>query len=151
MKRVNLISTMVLAATLTACGSPEPRPVSDISTSGVGAYRGVQYGTVSSIEQIESQGRTSGLGAAIGGVAGGLAGRQIGSGTGRDVATVAGAVGGAVIGNQVEKRRAGPETAYRVTIRSDGGGYQSYEQATIGDLRVGDRVIVEDGQVFRRY
>lgn len=151
MKTLSLISSLVLAAGIAACGGPQTRPISDISSGGIGTYSDVQYGTVSGIEQFQAAPRASGIGAAIGGVAGGLLGSQIGGGRGRDAATVAGVVGGAVAGHELEKRRAGAQTAYRVIVRTDHGGTQAYEQASIGDLRVGDRVVVENGQVFRRY
>lgn len=112
----------------------------------------VEYGRVSNIEvfQTQQQAQGSGLGAILGGVAGAVVGRQIGGGTGRDVATVAGAVGGAVAGNAIEKNRNSNVTqAYRVTVQLDNGGARAYDVPTNGDLRIGDRVRVQNGQLFR--
>lgn len=111
-----------------------------------------EYGRVSNIEsyQAQQQPKGTGLGAVLGGVAGAVAGRQIGGGTGRDVATVAGAVGGAVLGNSVEKNRNPAVTqTYRVTVQLDNGQGRAFDLASPGELRVGDRVRVQNGQIFR--
>lgn len=113
----------------------------------------VEYGRVTNMEVLQTQQQPQGsnLGAVIGGVAGAVIGNQIGHGTGRGVATVAGAVGGAVVGNAIEKNRANPTVsqAYRITVQLDNGGARAYDMATPGDLRIGDRVRVENGQLFR--
>jgi len=107
------------------------------------------YGVVESIEATGSGVDPHNVaGTVIGGVIGGVLGHQIGSGRGNSVATVAGAVGGAVVGHEVEesnKRR----DLYRVRIRLEGGGYQTLMQDTLGGLRVGDRVRVENDRVSR--
>jgi outer membrane lipoprotein SlyB len=109
------------------------------------------YGVVDSIE---SKSRTSNTnsnavaGTIIGGVVGGVLGHQVGSGTGNTVATVAGAVGGAVVGHEIGKGNPDPDT-YRLRIRFDNGNYQTVTQASIGDLRVGDSVRIENGRVYR--
>ncbi|SFC69015.1 Glycine zipper 2TM domain-containing protein [Polaromonas sp. OV174] len=112
----------------------------------------VEYGRVSNIEvlQTQAQAKGSGLGAVIGGVAGAVIGHQVGGGTGKDVATVAGAVGGAVAGNAIEKNRnPNVSQAYRVTVQLDNGGARAYDFSSPGDLRIGDRVRVQNGQLFR--
>ena len=100
--------------------------------------------------QTQEQARGTGLGAILGGVAGGVIGHQIGRGTGRDVATVAGAVGGAVAGNAIEKNR-NPNISqvYRVTVQLDNGPARAYDVPSTGDLRIGDRVRIQNGQLFR--
>lgn len=112
----------------------------------------VEYGRVTNMEvfQTQEQGRGTGLGAVLGGVAGAVVGHQIGGGTGRDLATVAGAVGGAVAGNAIEKNRnTGAGQAYRVTVQLDNGGARAYDLPSTGELRIGDRVRIQDGQLFR--
>lgn len=112
----------------------------------------VEYGRVSNVEVFQIQGKAqgSGVGALIGGVAGAVVGRQIGGGSGRDAATVLGAVGGAVAGNAVEKNRAGEFTeSFRVSVQLDNGSFRSYDLPSAGQLRIGDRVRVENGQLFR--
>ena len=39
--------------------------------------------------------------------------------------------------------------AYRVTIQTDAGGLRTYDVPGTGDLRVGDRVRVESGVIYR--
>ena len=112
----------------------------------------VEYGRVTNMEtfQTQEQGRGTGLGAVLGGVAGAVVGHQIGGGIGRDVATVAGAVGGAVAGNAIEKNRnTGVGQAYRVTVQLDNGGARTYDVPSTGELRIGDRVRIQNGQLFR--
>lgn len=119
---------------------------------GNAAY-GTEYGRVVNIEALQSQGRgqTSGAGAVIGAVVGGVLGNQIGGGGGRVAATAIGAVGGAVVGNVVEGRTQSgqQQQGYRLTIQLDQGGSRSYDVNTPGDVRVGDRVRLNNGQISR--
>ena len=106
------------------------------------------YGVVDSIELMRGSSDNAVAGTIIGGVVGGVVGHQIGGGTGNTVATVAGAVGGAVVGHEIGRSNAEGD-AYRVRVRFDNGGYQTTTQASIGDMRVGDSVRVENGQALR--
>jgi outer membrane lipoprotein SlyB len=87
-------------------------------------------------------------GTVIGGIAGGVIGHQIGSGRGNTAATIAGALGGAMIGNEIEKKQT-QATRYRITVRLDSGSSLIVEDQREPNLRVGDRVWVEDGQIHR--
>jgi outer membrane lipoprotein SlyB len=87
-------------------------------------------------------------GTVIGGIAGGVIGHQIGSGRGNTAATIAGAIGGAVVGNEIEKRQV-QATRYRITVRLDSGSSLIVEETRDLNLRVGDRVRVEDGRIYR--
>jgi len=112
-----------------------------------------EYGRVNNIEVFQTQpppAQASGLGALLGGVAGAVVGHQFGGGSGRDAATVVGAFGGAIAGNSIEKNR-NPTVgqAYRVTVQMDTGGARAYDLPSTGDLRMGDRVRVQNGQLFR--
>lgn len=112
----------------------------------------VEYGRITNVEFLRSQGQAqgSGLGAVIGGVAGALVGSQIGGGSGRTAATVVGAVGGAVAGNAIEKNRSpGSSEAYRVSVQLDNGGMRAYDVPSSGELRTGDRVRIENNQLYR--
>ena len=110
------------------------------------------YGVIESIQVTQADAaRTSGAGAIVGGLVGALAGNQVGSGSGRTAATVAGGVAGAAIGNNVERNRstnAGQEM-YQVNIRMDNGEYRTVVQDSVYDLRVGNRVRLVDGRVYR--
>lgn len=107
------------------------------------------YGVVDAIDMTNS-GRDphNVAGTVIGGVIGGVLGHQVGSGRGNSVATVAGAVGGAVVGHELEESTK-RQDLYRVRIRLEGGGYQTFLQDTLGGLRVGDRIRVDNDRVSR--
>ena len=87
-------------------------------------------------------------GTLIGGIAGGVIGHQIGSGRGNTAATIAGAIGGAVVGNEIEKKQE-QATRYRFTVRLDSGSSLIVEDTRDLNLRVGDRVRIEDGHIYR--
>jgi outer membrane lipoprotein SlyB len=145
---------------LTGCGTMnEPSSTSGSTPGSVNsgsAYSG--YGVVQAIELV-SQGNTAntgiggsgiGVGAIAGAVVGGVLGNQVGGGTGKTVATVAGAAGGAYVGNEIEKsRQQKTADAYKVTVRMDGGSYQTVTQSTNAGLRVGDRVRIDNGYAQR--
>ena len=114
--------------------------------------RYIEYGRVSNVEvfRTQEQARGSGVGAILGGVAGAVVGHQIGGGTGKDVATVAGAVGGAVAGNAIERNRnTTVRETYRVSVQLDNGTGRAYDVPSTGDLRIGDRVRIENGLLYR--
>lgn len=108
-----------------------------------------EYGTVSNIEVISVGGRSSGGGAILGAILGAAIGHQVGDGDGRRVATGVGAVGGAVIGNNIERNNSRGDQIFRVRVRMNNGRDYTAEYRRIGDLDVGDRVRIEDGQIFR--
>jgi len=87
-------------------------------------------------------------GTVIGGIAGGVIGHQIGSGRGNTAATIAGALGGAVVGNEIENKQR-QATRYRITVRLDAGSSLIVDEQRDPNLRVGDRVRVEDGHIHR--
>lgn len=139
-----VVATLLALAVLSGgCASADPSRMS----SSQSRY-GVAYGVIDKIENVRGGGDGIGAGAIIGGVVGGVLGNQIGGGTGRDVATVAGVVGGAVVGHQIEKRNQEQDT-YRIHVRLDHGGYETVMQESVTDLRVGDRIIIENGHVSR--
>jgi outer membrane lipoprotein SlyB len=112
-----------------------------------------RYGYVESVEVVAGEPRSTGpgIGAIGGAIAGGVLGNQVGHGTGRAAATVGGAVAGGVIGHQVEQHVKGSqnaETMYRFRVRMDDGSYQTYTQNTHDNIRVGDRIRVENGRVY---
>jgi outer membrane lipoprotein SlyB len=154
MKSNHRIIALVLAssAVLAGCaGTPSQQINSGGYNSGYNsANQSSGYGVIDSIQLVRSSGQTSGSGAAVGGLLGALVGNQVGSGSGRTAATVAGAVGGAVVGNQVEaNRNAGGQERYQIGIRLDNGDYRTIEQDSAYDLRVGNRIRLVDGRVYR--
>jgi len=106
-------------------------------------------GRIEAIEIYRSSDNTPlNTGTVIGGIAGGVIGHQIGSGRGNTAATIAGALGGAVVGNEIEKKQT-QTTRYRITVRLDSGASLVVEETRDLNLRVGDRVRVDDGRVYR--
>lgn len=108
----------------------------------------IDYGTVEAIQVYRgSDNKPVDAGTVLGGIAGGVIGHQIGSGSGRTAATIAGTIGGAVVGHQVEKKVNG--SRYRITVRLDTGSTLIVEDTREVDLRVGDRVRVENNRLYR--
>jgi outer membrane lipoprotein SlyB len=106
----------------------------------------VRYGWVEAIEVVPGQPpSTSGAGAVVGGIVGGLLGHQVGGGRGNTVATIGGAVAGAVAGNEVEKHTGSSAAAYRVRVRTSDNAYLTLTQSNAYQMRIGDRVKVENG------
>jgi outer membrane lipoprotein SlyB len=80
---------------------------------------------------------------------GALIGHNIGHGGEKALATGVGVVAGAVIGNTIEQNNKGYQDIYRVTVRTERGELRSFDYASLTDLRVGDRVRVENDQLYR--
>ncbi len=147
------ISTALCITTLaaiTACSAP-PRRYEPVAQAPVPAYAPVpvysEQGRVRSIEVIPVAGRSSGGGAVLGAIIGGVIGHQVGGGTGKALATGAGAVGGAVAGNAIEMHNKRDDEIFRVSVRFEDGSIRNYDFQRIDDLRVGDRVKLEGGQI----
>ena len=157
MKATRTLAALVAAsALLGGCASQSTQPSYANTGYGNGYSSGYDntastgYGTIESIQVTNGEGRTSGAGAIVGGLVGALAGNQVGSGGGRTAATVAGGVAGAAIGNRVEANRNGEaQQMYAVNIRLDNGEYRTVVQDNVYDLRVGNRVRIVDGRVYR--
>ena len=140
--KIVIATFLATAALMSACANTDTRPVSSQPY-----YSGVDYGVIDSIETTSGSSDGIGAGTIIGGIVGGVLGHQVGGGSGNDVATAAGVVGGAVVGHQIEKSNR-QQDAYRIRVRLDNGRYQTVTQS-ITDLRVGDRVRIENNQVSR--
>ena len=111
------------------------------------------YGSVYAIELIRPE-RDNGIGVGTiaGAVIGGLIGSQVGEGNGNTAATVIGAAGGALIGHQIEMQNQPQGDQFRLIIRMENGNYQTLIQNTdFVDLRVGDRLHIDNGGAVRRY
>jgi outer membrane lipoprotein SlyB len=155
MKRIPYLAAAAAVLVTAGCASDpyydnygynSPRSYSSPSYSTV-AYS--DYGQVVAIDLVRGGGgRTSGGGAIAGAIIGGVLGHQVGSGRGNDVATAAGAIGGAVAGNEIEKRRNDDEQ-YRIVVRFGDGREATVYQNSLNGVRVGDRVRIGDGRVFR--
>jgi outer membrane lipoprotein SlyB len=150
--RTLIIATFIAVATLaTACANDGYMPAS--STSSTSSSSSATYGVIEAIETVPGDsggiaGSGIGVGTIIGGVVGGVVGHQVGGGTGKDIATAAGVVGGAVVGHEIDKRNQQQQDEYSIRVRIDNGGYQTLTQQSINNLRVGDRVRIENGNIY---
>lgn len=154
-KKIFTAAAVLSVAVLAGCAAPyDPNPVNSqypqTPVSNAPAYNSA-YGVVDSIQVVQQTTGRSGIGAGavVGGVVGGLVGNQIGKGSGNTVATVAGVAGGALIGNQIQNNNQQVRDVYQIGIRLDNGAYQSMTLDNVGDLRVGNRVRIENGRVYR--
>ena len=163
----SLATGTVLVALLGACANPTLPPAGPVgsypsaspSAYPSGAPVAIEHGRVTNIQLL--QGGTaarSGVnvpGALIGAVAGAVIGNQAGrrvGGTGtRDTVTVLGGVAGAAVGSQVGNPTATAATnpVYRVTVQTDQGAMRMYDVPASGELRIGDRVRVDNGVIYR--
>jgi len=146
MKRSTTLAAALLAgvAALSGCASNQTQP----QQIGYISNDSSTYGTIDQITVVQARG-SSGVGAVTGGLIGGLLGNQVGSGGGRTAATVAGAVGGAVVGNNVENNRNAGKQEYQISVRMDNGDTRIIQQDSAYDLRVGNRVRLIDGRLYR--
>lgn len=149
MNHTKTLAALMIAGTavLSGCASTNnpPQQVSYQQSQNESAT----YGTIESIQIKQAKAGTSGAGAVAGGLVGALLGNQVGSGSGRTAATVAGAVGGAVVGNNVEGNRNQAQDEYQISVRMDNGDYRIVNQDSVYDLRVGNRVRLVDGRLYR--
>jgi outer membrane lipoprotein SlyB len=124
-------------------------PVAPVVSS---APMGVEYGRITNIEYFAGGTARSGPnvpGAIVGAVAGAVLGHQVGGGAGRDAATVLGGAAGAAVGSQVGRTTTVSDAVYRVTVQGDTGVLRYYDVPATGDLRVGDRVRIDNGVIYR--
>ena len=167
MRTLSRLSAMVVGgiavATLAACSSYPLGPTTStypaVTTSTYPVttmpVAGMEYGRITNIEYMPvgtaAPRSTNILGAVVGGLAGAALGSQIGSGSGRTAATILGGVAGAAVGNQIARNAQGVTTqaGYRITMQTDTGLIRTYEVPATGDLRVGDRVRVDNGVIYR--
>lgn len=134
-----------------ASGTAQTAPVAGVEWGRVTDIQTVQMGATSATNPSASGAVVGGI---IGAVVGNIAGKHINSGDNRSAATVLGAAGGAAIGNRVGQNRENAAAgagapAYRVTVQTDQGAWRTYEVGALGDLRVGDRVRVDNGVIYR--
>ena len=161
MRSTRLAASLTGAAMLVSvvgCATTSPMTSTYPTTtypSVASAPASLEFGRVTNIEYMPvgtaAPSGNSIIGAVIGGVAGAALGSQIGGGSGRTAATVLGAVGGAMAGNAIMRNQQGMTTTpgYRVSVQTDHGMVRTYEVSATGDLRVGDRVRIENNVIYR--
>lgn len=158
---LSLTAGLVALATLTACVAPQPVYETSrypyqphVQPAYVAPQPYGEYGRIVNIEVVRSESAgaaPSGGGAVAGGLIGGVVGNQFGHGGGRAAATALGIVGGALLGNTVEANANAPRAyqSYRISVQVERGGYRAFDVPTPGELRVGDRVVINNGQLSR--
>lgn len=142
--------SVAAAATLATSGCATHAYMPQPPAAQAGVPASVVYGVVQSVDVVRAQQQTTGQGAILGGLIGAVIGRQIGhAGNGRDGGTLVGAVGGAIIGNEIERQQRGAQDFQRAAIRLDDGSLRTVDLPRGVELRVGDRVRIERGEVVR--
>lgn len=149
LRPVSILVGIVALAALSACAVRQERvvyqqPAPVVRPAPVYA----EYGRVDNIGYVQISQRPSGAGAVLGAVIGGVVGNRFGGGSGRALATGVGVVGGAIAGNAIEGRQRRDDELYRVQVRFDNGSVREFDFERIDDLRVGDRVKLEGGQIY---
>lgn len=161
MKNLNIFKTFSVVVAVGVLGACADMPSQSVAAPAATTYPQssnayTQYGVVQSIDLVSQNtgpaNNSIGAGTIAGAVVGGILGNQVGGGSGNTAATVLGAAGGAYAGHQVEKNQRNTQqvTAYKFTVRLNNGSYQTVIQTTNADIRVGDRVQIDNG-VARRY
>ncbi|MEO6423634.1 MAG: glycine zipper 2TM domain-containing protein [Candidatus Nitrotoga sp.] len=155
--QIILVGAMATATLLGGCANSTKPDASTNTTSwpstssssSTSSSNFIGFGVVEDIETIKVSDESNNIaGTLIGGAVGGLLGNQVGSGRGQTAATVAGAVGGAVAGREVEKRsRAASQEEYRVRVRLNNGNTHIITQRSVSDIKIGDRVRVDNDRV----
>jgi len=105
-----------------------------------------ECGVIESVNEIDTKGQGSGVGAVGGAVVGGLLGNQVGNGHGRQLATIAGAIGGAMAGNKIEGEVKATKS-YDISVRLNDGSLRTFHQTSVPAWRSGDHVRVVDGSL----
>ena len=150
--KLKAVAGLFAVLALGACGNMNTNPTANTYPQSSNVYS--QYGVVQSIELVRQDVAHNNIGAGTiaGAVVGGILGHQVGGGSGNTAATVLGAAGGAYVGNRLEKNNQGTQSvdAYKISIRMNNGTYQTITQTSDADIRVGDRVQIDNG-VARRY
>lgn len=153
MKSIAVRAVLCLAALVALSGCIVQPPAHSRAPgygNAPGASAQVEFGVVSGIEPLVAQRQTSGGGAVVGGVAGAVIGRQFGGGSGgRALGTFLGAVAGVLVGNEVERQNQGLRDGVRIHVQTEHGAIRSFDYTHAGDLRVGERVRIEGGQLVR--
>ena len=150
-RRLSTLATVSTLAFLSGCVVAPPRERVVYAPQPVQRQVPVyaEYGRVENVGYVQVSQRPSGAGAVLGAVIGGVVGNRFGGGMGRAVATGVGVVGGAVVGNAIENRNVREGEVYRVQVRFDNGSVREFDFERIDDLRNGDRVKFEGGQLHR--
>ncbi|WP_173053596.1 outer membrane lipoprotein [Candidatus Nitrotoga sp. AM1P] len=153
--QIILVGAMTAATLIGGCANSS-NPAASNNTSSLPSTSSsssnfIGYGVVEDIETIKVSDDSKNIaGTLIGGAVGGLLGHQVGSGRGQTAATVAGVIGGAVAGREIEKRsQVASRDEYRIRVRLSNGTTHAVTQSSVSDIKIGDRVRVDNDRVSR--
>lgn len=141
------------ASTYPSTTAAQSAPVAAVEMGRVTDIQTVAMGQTSATN---NRTRNAVVGGIIGAVVGSAVGKNVDNGHSRTGATVLGGAAGAMAGSRIGQNdpantasagAAGP--AYRVSVQTDAGAVRTYEVGALGDLRVGDRVRVENNVIYR--
>jgi outer membrane lipoprotein SlyB len=130
----------VVSAGLILAGCTFPSSRNTVPASQAGVLQNVEVGTVTSVRQVNIEGKRTNLGLYGGGLVGGASASGIGKGVGQSIATAGGAVAGAVAGQAVEEV-ATRKVAQEISVRlDDGRSVVVTQEVQSGLFQDGDRV-----------
>ena len=121
----------------------------------------VEMGRVTDIQTVamgasgnDNRTRNAVIGGVLGAVVGSAIGKNVDNGHSRAGTTVLGGVAGAAAGSRIGQNDSTASAgagapAYRVSVQTDQGVMRTYEVGALGDLRVGDRVRIENNVIYR--
>ena len=136
------LSLIAVLAGLLAAGCTIPSSRRTIPASQAGVMQSVETGVVTSVRQVNIEGKRTNLGMYGGGIVGAAAGSGIGKGAGASMASAGGAVVGAIAGQAVEEA-ATRKYAQEISIRlDDGRTIVVTQEVQSGLYQDGDRVRV---------
>lgn len=105
-------------------------------------------GVITSVREVDENSDDANAAALIiGGLVGGGLGNQVGGGRGKDAATILGIIGGAAIGNEIAKNQ-NKRHIWLITVSLDNGTTQTFKNTTPPQAAQGQRVRVENNQLF---
>lgn len=141
------VTVFITAITVALLGAARTMEAEFVS-SARSATR-VEYGSVDAIQVFRTgDNRPIHVATLLGGIAGGVIGHPIGGASGQTLATIGGAFPGSVFGKGIEKREV-EGARYRITVKLESGATLNIEDNTAVNLRVGNRVRVENDRIYR--
>jgi outer membrane lipoprotein SlyB len=151
----NYPATPMPGQTYPSAGVQTAPPVASIETGRVTDIQTVAMGQTAATNPNAARDRAI-MGGIIGAVVGNVVGKNVNNGNNRSGTTILGGAAGAAIGNASANRgqantasSGAAAQAFRVMVQTDNGVMRTYEVGGLGDLRVGDRVRVENGVIYR--
>lgn len=140
MKKQVILTALIAAFAVTGCANKSVYSGNVYTGSQAKEARGISYGTIVSVREVQIQAPSSGvIGTTAGGAIGGIAGSSMGGGRGSDLLGVLVGTVGAVVGNKIEQGLS-KVTSLEMVIRKDDGSEIVVVQKKEAGLTRGARV-----------